>query len=93
MHALFDVLVSKLGGESWGYTATISCKRAAIVPTECHINGANSAKCSLYLLNSISALSLFSAYLSSSIYFMIDCFSSSVKFALEINVDYPEPIL
>ena len=79
LQALFEVFVSKLGGDNYGYTATISWSNAAIVPTECQINGASSAKCSLYLLNSMRALSLFSAYLSSSMYLMIDYFSSSVK--------------
>jgi hypothetical protein len=93
LQALLEVLVSKLGGDNYGYTATISCKRAAIVPTECQINGANSAKCSLYLLNSIKALSLLSAYFSSSMYLMIDCFSSSLKLAVDNPPGYPPPIL
>ena len=57
LQALFEVLESRLGGESYGYTETISYKRAAIVPTECQMKGANSEKCSLYLDNSTSALS------------------------------------
>jgi hypothetical protein len=57
------------------------------------MKGASSAKCSLYLLNSISALSLFSAYLSSSIYLMIDYFSSSVKFGFGFKFEDPLPIL
>lgn len=81
LQALLEVFVSKLGGDNYGYTATISYSRAAIVPTECQMNGANSAKCSLCLLNSIKALSLLSAYFNSSMYFIMDYFSSSVKLA------------
>ena len=77
LHALLEVLLSSRGGDSSGYTDTISCKRAAIVPTECQIKGANSEKCSLCLDNSSKALSLFSAYLSSSMCFMISYFSYS----------------
>lgn len=82
LQALLDVLVSKFGGESEGYTATISYKRAVTVPTECQINGANSEKCSRHLLNSIKALSLLSAYLSSSMYLTMDIFWSSVNWVL-----------
>ena len=46
LHALFDVLLSSRGGERRGYTETISCSNAAMVPTECQMNGANSEKCS-----------------------------------------------
>lgn len=87
LQALLDVLVSKFGGDNYGYTATISCSKAAIVPTECQIKGASSAKCSLCLLSSIKALSLLSAYLSSSMYLMIDCFSSSLKLAVDNAFD------
>ena len=95
LQALFDVFVSKFGGDNCGYTATISCSKAAIVPTECQMNGANSEKCSLYLLNSIKALSLFSEYLSSSMCLMIDYFSSSVKLVFygKFNPAAPPPIL
>ena len=64
LHALFEVFVSKLGGESKGYTTTISYSKAAIVPTECQMNGASSGKCSLLLLSSTKALSRFSWNLS-----------------------------
>lgn len=74
LQALLLVFVSKFGGESWGYTLTISYNRAAIVPTECHMKGASSEKWSLCLLSSTKALSLFSLYFSSSIYFIISCF-------------------
>lgn len=77
LQALLEVFVSKLGGDNWGYTDTISCRRADIVPTECQMKGANSEKCSLCLLNSTKALSLLSLYFSSSIYLMMSCLSSS----------------
>ena len=53
LHALLEVLLSSRGGDSSGYTDTISCKRAAIVPTECQIKGANSEKCSLGQLHPV----------------------------------------
>ena len=77
LHALFEVLLSRRGGESSGYTETISWSKAAIVPTECQMNGANSLKCSRYRLSSKSALSRFSAYLSSSMCLIMSCFSYS----------------
>jgi hypothetical protein len=79
---LFEVFVSNVGGDNYGYTATISYKSAAIVPTECQMKGASSEKCSRWRLNSIKALSLLSAYFNSSIYLIIDSFSSSLKFVL-----------
>lgn len=85
LQALFEVFVSRLGGESAGYTATISYKSAATVPTECQIKGASSEKCSLHLLNSIKALSLLSAYLSSSMYLIMAIFYSSVNYVLAIK--------
>jgi hypothetical protein len=48
----------RVGGESMGYTLTTSCRRAAIVPKECHKIGARSGKDSRRLLSSRSALSL-----------------------------------
>ena len=83
---MFEVLVSRLGGLSYGYTLTISCNRAAIVPTECHIKGASSAKCSLYLESSIRALSLLSAYFNSSMYLIMSYFSSSVTLEFDIKL-------
>ena len=77
LHALFDVLLSSSGGESKGYTATISCNKAAIVPTECQMKGANSEKCSRYRDSSSNALSLFAAYFNSSICLIISYFSYS----------------
>jgi len=77
LQALLDVLPSSRGGESSGYTATISCKSAGIVPTECQMKGASSWKCSRYLDNSSRALSLNSEYFNSSIHFMIIWLSSS----------------
>ena len=86
LQALLDVLLSRRGGERSGYTDTISCSKAAIVPTECQMKGANSEKCSLCLESSSRALSLFSAYLRSSICFMISYFSCSDTPEFYINV-------
>lgn len=86
LHALFEVFVSKLGGESYGYTDTISYKRAAMVPTECQMKGASSEKCSLCLLSSTSALSLLSLYFSSSMNLIINCLSSSETWELLIKL-------
>ncbi len=47
---------------------TISCRRAAIVPKECHSKGARSGNTSLFLLSSISACSRLSGELSSCIH-------------------------
>ena len=77
LHALFEVLESRSGGESSGYTDTISWRSAAIVPTECQMKGAGSEKCSLYLLSSSNALSRSSEYLSSSMYLMMSSLSCS----------------
>lgn len=57
------------------------------MPTECQIKGANSEKCSRYLESSTSALSRLSEYLSSSMYLMISCFSSSDTLRLFIKFD------
>ena len=77
LQALLEVLLSKSGGERSGYTETISCRSAAIVPTECQMKGASSEKCSRYLDNSSRALSRFSAYFNSSICLIISFFSCS----------------
>mmetsp|Transcript_7413 Transcript_7413/g.14847 ORF Transcript_7413/g.14847 Transcript_7413/m.14847 type:complete len:209 (+) Transcript_7413:402-1028(+) len=53
------------GGERSGYIATISCKRAEIVPNECQRIGARSTKVSRRLLSSSSALSRCSGLVSS----------------------------
>lgn len=82
LQALLEVRTSRTGGDNIGYTATISCKSADMVPTECQMKGASSVKCSLCLLSSISALSLLSAYLSSSMCLMMSYFSSSLKLEL-----------
>jgi len=78
LQALLEIRWSRSGGLSSGYTLTISYRRAAIVPTECQMNGASSEKCSRYYDNVLSAWSLLSAYLSSSIYLMISSLVSSL---------------
>jgi hypothetical protein len=47
-----------VGGDNIGYMLIISCRRAAIVPYECHKTGARSGNDSRFLLNSRSAVSL-----------------------------------
>lgn len=66
LHALFEVFESRSGGESNGYTDTISRRRAGIVPTECQMKGASSWKCSRWRESSSSELSRKSEYFSSS---------------------------
>jgi len=89
LQALLEVRTSKAGGDNIGYTATISYKSADIVPTECQMKGASSVKCSLYLLNSMSALSLLSEFFSSSMCLMMSYFSSSLKLEFDY-IDVPE---
>ena len=87
LHALLDVLESNSGGESKGYTETISWSSAAIVPTECQMKGASSEKCSRYLDNSRRALSLLSEYFKASMFNMISDFSCSETPVLSMKLD------
>ena len=92
LQALLEIRWSRRGGLSKGYTLTISCNNAAMVPTECQIKGASSEKCSLYWLKVISASSLLSAYLSSSICLMINSLVSSETLEF-VRKDYYDTVL
>mmetsp|Transcript_18266 Transcript_18266/g.30019 ORF Transcript_18266/g.30019 Transcript_18266/m.30019 type:complete len:200 (-) Transcript_18266:70-669(-) len=60
-----DAWAEREGGDSRGYMESISCRRAAMVPKECHKIGARSGKASRFLLNSRRAVSRISGLISS----------------------------
>lgn len=57
LHTLFESEVLSVGGDNNGYIETISCKRAAVIPVEYQIIGANDGTDSLFLRSATKASS------------------------------------